>query len=196
MKLSIAKPVWVCPTERHQSTGIAVGGECTVTSLAGSADRYGESDTPSIAERSSAAPGRSGCPAMVCRQATIRPDASIPASMRCTNIGRYQPPRRSSARVQTVFTGASAPLATWTASAVKSLSGLARRPNPPPRNVVWMWTFSGARPQISAATPWSPPWNWVPVQTSQRSFSIRTVALSGSIGACRRRCPARGPIPP
>ena len=92
----------------------------------------------------------------------------------------------SSSRVQTVFTGTPAALATCTASLTKSDAGVARRPNPPPRNSVWMDTFAGGTPAIFAADIWSMVWNCVPVQISQRSPSIFTEQLSGSIGACAR----------
>ena len=92
----------------------------------------------------------------------------------------------SSSRVQTVFTGTRAALATCTASLTKSEEGVARRPNPPPRNCVWMETFSGGTPAILAADIWSMVWNCVPVQISQRPPSSFTVQLSGSIGACAR----------
>ena len=94
----------------------------------------------------------------------------------------------SSSRVQTTLIGAPPPtaFATWTASETKSLVGVARRPNPPPRNMVWIFTCSGFKPVIFAVTDWSMVWNWVPVHTSAPSGAIRTVQLRGSIGACAR----------
>ena len=92
----------------------------------------------------------------------------------------------SSSRVHTVFTGMPAAFATCTASLTKSDAGVARRPNPPPRNWVWMETFSGATPAMRAADIWSMVWNWVPVQISQRPSARRTAQLSGSIVACAR----------
>ena len=52
----------------------------------------------------------------------------------------------------TTLTGTLAALATITASDTKSDTGLARRPKPPPRNVVWIVTLSGVVPAIMAAT--------------------------------------------
>src|SRR6266481_10050773 len=92
----------------------------------------------------------------------------------------------SSSRVHTVFTGTPAAFATCTPSLTKSDDGVARRPNPPPRNWVWIDTFSGGTPAIFEADIWSIVWNWVPVQISQRPPSIFTVQLSGSIVACAR----------
>ena len=92
----------------------------------------------------------------------------------------------SSSRVQTIFTGSFAALATCTASRTKSEVGVARRPKPPPRNRVWISTCSGLRPVIWAAVPWSTVWNCVPVQISHSSAVMRTVQLSGSIGAWAR----------
>ena len=94
----------------------------------------------------------------------------------------------SSSRVHTTLIGAAPPaaFATWTASETKSLVGVARRPNPPPRNIVWIFTCSGFNPAIFAVTVWSMVWNCVPVQTSAPSAPIRTVQLSGSMGAWAR----------
>ena len=83
---------------------------------------------------------------------------------RAGRLGDLRPPRRRSR---------------WSPSA--------RRPNPPPRNIVWIETFSGVMPRISAgdrlvaglelrAGP----------DLAALPASIRTVALSGSIGACAR----------
>src|SRR5437667_4273634 len=66
-------------------------------------------------------------PTIVCVHAMGLPAASSPATKRSCHIGRYQPPARSSSRVQTTFTGALAILATCTASTTKSETGLARR---------------------------------------------------------------------
>jgi hypothetical protein len=70
------------------------------------------------------------------------------------------------------LTGIFEALATWTASLTKSLSNVARRPKPPPRNVVWILTCSGFSPAILAAFAWSPVWNCVPVQTSPTDASM------------------------
>ena len=51
---------------------------------------------------------------------------------------------------------------------------------------MWIVTCSGFRPRTCAAVAWSTVCICVPVQISQRSASIRTVQLSGSIGACAR----------
>src|SRR5260221_490749 len=69
-------------------------------------------------------------------QAIGLPEASKPACMRSYHIGRYQPPRISSSRVQITFTGARKAFATATASTIKSEAGFARRPKPPPSSVV------------------------------------------------------------
>ena len=52
----------------------------------------------------------------------------------------------SSSRVHTSLTGMPAALATCTASTTKSEVGVARRPKPPPRNMVWICTCSGLSP--------------------------------------------------
>ncbi len=79
-----------------------------------------------------------------------------------------------------------AALATSTASATKSLVGVARRPKPPPRKVVCTVTWSGVMPRIWAAANWSMVWNCVPVQISQALGATRTVQFRGSIGAWAR----------
>ena len=71
-------------------------------------------------------------------------------------------------------------------SRTKSEVGVARRPKPPPRNCVWISTCSGLRPVILAAAPWSTVWSCVPVQISHLSAVMRTVQLSGSMGAWAR----------
>ena len=92
----------------------------------------------------------------------------------------------SSSRVDMTLTGAFTDLAISTASRMKSDLGVARRPKPPPRRVVWIWTCSGLSPATSAAAARSMVWNWVPVQISQESGRRSTTQLSGSIIACAR----------
>src|SRR2546425_11531870 len=96
------------------------------------------------------------CPTIVWVHAIGFPPASSPAAKRSCHMGRYQPPARSSSRVQTTLTGALATLATLTASMTKSDAGLARRPKPPPRSVVLILTFSGGRPAgLGAVVAWA-----------------------------------------
>ena len=103
--------------------------------------------TPSlIVKFANNVPSMMDWPTMVCVHATGLPLASRPAAKWSYHIGRYHPPRRSSSRVQTTFTGTFAALATSVASVTKSDAGLARRPNPPPSSVVCSVTCSGFRP--------------------------------------------------
>src|SRR3984893_862746 len=125
-------------------------------------------------------------PTMVCVQAIGFPLAPSPAANRSCHIGRYQPPCMSSSRVHTTFTGALATLATCTASTTKSEAGFARRPNPPPNNVVLIFTFSGKSPAAFAAFARSIVSNCVPVQISQLSSLRSTTQFNGSIIACAR----------
>src|SRR5437879_5515010 len=118
---------------------------------------------------------------IVCSQAVGLPAASSPATKRSCHMGRYQPPARSSSRVQTTFTGALAILATCTASTTKSEMGFARLPKPPPSSVVLILTFSGGRPATCAALARSTVSNCVPVQISQLSERRSTTQLIGSI---------------
>ena len=55
----------------------------------------------------------------------------------------------SSSRDQTTFTGAPTAFDVSTASVTKSASP--RRPNPPPRYVVWIFTLSAGRPDAAIA---------------------------------------------
>src|ERR1043166_3013011 len=96
----------------------------------------------------------------------------------------------SSSRDQTTFTGAPAALEASTASTTKSC--MTRRPNPPPRNVVFTATFDGSSPAIRAATSCTPPpragphWYWVGTQTVHLSASTCAVAFIGSMQAWAR----------
>src|SRR6202043_2911698 len=114
------------------------------------------------------------------------PSASKPATNWSCHMGRYQPPCMSSSRVHTTFTGALATLATCTASTTKSEAGFARRPNPPPNNVVLIFTFSGESPAAFAAFARSTVSNCVPVHISQLSSLRSTTQFNGSIIACAR----------
>src|ERR1035438_7337519 len=125
-------------------------------------------------------------PTIVCVQAIGLPVASRPAANRSCHIGRYQPPCVSSSRVHTIFTGTLASFATCTASTTKSEAGLARRPNPPPSNVVWIFTFSGESPAAFAAFARSTVSNCVPVHISQLSSLRSTTQFNGSIMAWAR----------
>ena len=95
--LSMANAVCVFPTERHQSTGTGVRGECTVISRAGTSSTYGESVTPSTEVASTpfltmncsnGVPARIDWPTMVCFHATGAPLPSRPTSIRCRKSGR------------------------------------------------------------------------------------------------------------
>ena len=81
------------------------------------------------------------------------------------------------------LTGALTAFEICTASRTKWLSKTARRPKPPPNNVVWTLTCSGLSPAACAAAMRSTVWNCVPVQTSQRSGRTSATQLSGSIVA-------------
>src|SRR6266516_3578917 len=82
------------------------------------------------------------------------------------------------------FTGAPTACETRTASETKS--GSSRRPNPPPRNVVWTRTRCLDKPVSSAATSCARVWFCVGAQTSQPSARTCAVQFIGSIVAwCR-----------
>ena len=91
----------------------------------------------------------------------------------------------SSSRDQITFTGAPTALEVSSASRMKSSSK--RRPNPPPRYVVWTCTFSGATPLIPAPSCWQPVWNWVGAQMSTPSGRTCAVQFIGSIVAWARK---------
>src|SRR6266540_236672 len=121
---------------------------------------------------------------MRCVQATGRPPASSPARSRWTLTGRYWSCWVSSSRDQITFTGAPTAFEVSSASWMKSSSN--RRPKPPPRYVVWTFTFSGGTPPILAPRPCAPDWNWVGAQMSTPSARTCAAALIGSIVACAR----------
>src|SRR6266511_2439195 len=87
----------------------------------------------------------------------------------------------SSSRDQITFTGAPTAWDTRTASETKS--GSSRRPNPPPKNVVWMRTLSRGSPVSSAATRCASPWFCVGAHTSTPSARTWAVQFIGSIVA-------------
>src|ERR1700693_2088421 len=143
--------------------------------------------TPSLmAKASNGVPAIIDWPTIVCVQVIGFPLASSPAANRSCHMGRYQPPCMSSSRVHTTFTGTLASFATCTASTTKSEAGFARRPNPPPNNVVLIFTFSGESPAAFAAFARSTVSNCVPVQISQLSSLRSTTQFNGSIIACAR----------
>src|SRR5579871_3572359 len=73
----------------------------------------------------------------------------------------------SSSRDQVSFTGPPIALEISTASPTKSSPP--RRPNPPPRKSVWIFTFWAGSPVILTAVPCAEVWICVEVQTSQPS---------------------------
>src|SRR2546422_117373 len=112
------------------------------------------------------------------------PSASRTEANFVYEAGRYVSCCRSSSRDHWSWTGTPAAFETSTASAMKSARP--RRPKPPPRYIVWIWTFSAGNPVICTAASRAADWICVPVQTSQPSARTCATALSGSIGACAR----------
>ena len=90
----------------------------------------------------------------------------------------------SSSRVHTTFTGLPTAFDVSTASVTKSASP--RRPKPPPRYVVWMWTASAGSPLAAIAACCDAVCPCVGTQTSQRSARTSAVQFIGSIVACAR----------
>ena len=75
-------------------------------------------------------------------------------------------------------------LAVSTASITKSRSP--RRPNPPPRSVVWIVTRSGGSPVRRPAISSEPPGFWVGIHIVHASAVTWAVAFIGSMHACSR----------
>ena len=72
------------------------------------------------------------------------------------------------------------------ASTEKSALLEARRPKPPPRKVVLIFTAAGSMPSAAATWTVSIVWFWVPTQSSHLPGVTCATAFIGSMQACAR----------